>query len=113
MSKEDRWQKIDDLIKQIEPLEKAHSQHPSVLLEPIIKATKVLVHVAKIQEESTQEIVALTRRLQGLTWALVILSVALLFFAFVQTKVMVKQDASTHAQQVQRSQSHATTARNQ
>jgi len=45
-----------------------------------------------------------SKRLIFLTWALVIVSAALLSFAFVQTKIMLKEDANAHAQQVQSSQ---------
>jgi hypothetical protein len=46
------------------------------------------------------------RRIQEsrVTWALLVVSVALLLFAIAQTAIILKQEAGTHAQQIQASQ---------
>ena len=70
------------------------------LVEQIGKLTQV----ANIQTQLAADAGKQAERLIRLTWALVIVSVALLIFALVQTAIMFKQDSGAHAQQIQASQ---------
>lgn len=66
-------------------------------------ADKLLVVVAaqkQIAEESGKQTSTLIR----LTWALVIVSAGLLVFGIAQTAIMLKQNASAHAEQIQAGQ---------
>src|SRR5260370_39137096 len=64
------------------------------------------VRIAEEQIKLAKKLESQTNRLIVLTWGLVILSIALLAMAAVQTKIMPKENAEAHVQQVQTSQTN-------
>jgi hypothetical protein len=81
-------------------------QHARIAIEILLAESAQRLTQSLIQ--LTQSAERQSRRLIQLTWALVVVSVALLAFALAQTAIMLKEDAATHAQQVQSSQGKPT-----
>jgi hypothetical protein len=75
-----------------------------VRTEHFARMVEFLAVIAQQQAEAADKLQRQTQWLIYLTWALVFLSTALLATAFIQTKIMFKQDAETHIQHVQASQ---------
>jgi hypothetical protein len=70
------------------------------------KHTENLIQLAQSNDTSSKRLIALT-------WALVFVSVALVLFAAMQTRIMLKQDAGAHSQQIQSGQGNSTSGNHQ
>jgi hypothetical protein len=64
----------------------------------------ISITLAQLAEIESQRLEQKTNQLIKLTWALLAVTVALLVFGFVQTAIMLKQDANAHTQQIQAGQ---------
>jgi len=72
------WKEVEQLQSQLDKFEGTHSQHPSVMIGPAIKVTKLMSLLCQISQESAHSIIRLTWGLHVLTIGLFILTIALL-----------------------------------
>ena len=102
-SKEIR-QRIDKLHIEIESI--IGNLGVSNLTAPLVlqKHAAISDLVSQLAEIASNKMERQTKQLIRLTWALVIVSAALVVVALVQTKIMFKQNADAHPQQIQSSQ---------
>jgi hypothetical protein len=96
MSKE-AWKEVDAILADLKKMEGTHSQHPSVLITPLIRTAELHAKITKINEASARKVVFLT-------WALIALTAALLAFTialYQDTHAQIQRDSLTKQHEAQ------------
>jgi hypothetical protein len=97
----------DKLAEQIGKLREISDEHKQIAenaaksVDELNKQTGKLIEVANAQKQLAENAAKQGDRLIKLTWVLAGVSAGLLLFAIVQTAIMLKQNATAHAQRIQ------------